>query len=106
MEDRGTLEAEHGLESLGLTGQTVANIEIADRLQEAIPLYVGIVVVLCLVLLMAVFRSLAAPVLAAAGYVLSLAASWARSPRSISGAGSASFSASTSPGPSWPSSRS
>lgn len=75
LEDRGTLEAEHGLESLGLTGQTVANIEIADRLQEAIPLYVGIVVVLCLVLLMAVFRSLAAPVLAAAGYVLSLAAS-------------------------------
>ncbi len=75
LEERGALEETHGLESLGLTGQTVANIEIADQLQDAIPLYVGIVVVLCLVLLMAIFRSLAAPVLAAAGYVLSLAAS-------------------------------
>ena len=69
------LEQDHGLSSLGFTGQTVANIEIAERLQDAIPLYVGIVVVLCLVLLMAIFRSVAAPVLAAVGYVLSLAAS-------------------------------
>lgn len=75
LDERDGLTEEHGLDSLGLTGQTVANIEIADRLQDAIPLYVGIVVVLCLVLLMAIFRSLAAPVLAAAGYVLSLAAS-------------------------------
>ncbi|WP_261624382.1 MMPL family transporter [Nesterenkonia marinintestina] len=72
LDERGALADEHGLESVGLTGQTVANIEVADRLQGSIPLYVGIVVLLCLVILMAVFRSLVAPALAAAGYVFSL----------------------------------
>lgn len=75
LEGREALAGEHELEEVGLTGQTVANLEIADRLHEALPLYVGIVVVLCLLILMAVFRSLAAPVMAALGYVLSLSAS-------------------------------
>ena len=75
LDHREALAQEHRLQEVGLTGQTVANIEIAERLHEALPLYVGIVVVLCLLILMAVFRSLAAPVLAAGGYVLSLLAS-------------------------------
>lgn len=72
LDDRTELAEDHGAESVGLTGQTVANIEVADRLQGSIPLYVGLVVLLCVVILLAIFRSLLAPVLAAAGYVLSL----------------------------------
>lgn len=75
LDEREALAQEHGLQGVGLTGQTVANIEIAERLHEALPLYVGIVVALCLLILMAVFRSVAAPLLAAGGYVLSLLAS-------------------------------
>ncbi|WP_022871971.1 MMPL family transporter [Nesterenkonia alba] len=75
IEEAETLATDYGAEEIGFTGTTVANIEISERILEAIPLYVGIVVVLCLVILAVVFRSLVAPVLAAAGYVLSLAAS-------------------------------
>lgn len=61
---------------LGLTGQTVANIEIAERLGAALPLYVALVVGLSLVLLMAVFRSVLVPLVATAGFLLSVAASF------------------------------
>ena len=61
---------------LGITGQTVANIEIAERLAAALPLYVVIVVGLSLVLLMAVFRSVVVPLVATAGFLLSVAASF------------------------------
>ena len=61
---------------LGITGQTVANIEIAERLGAALPLYVALVVGLSLVLLMAVFRSVLVPLVATAGFLLSVAASF------------------------------
>lgn len=61
---------------LGITGQTVANIEIAERLSAALPLYVAIVVGLSLLLLMAVFRSVVVPLVATAGFLLSVAASF------------------------------
>lgn len=61
---------------LGLTGQTVANIEISDRLASALPLYLGIVVGLSVLLLLVVFRSVLVPVLATGGFLLSVAASF------------------------------
>ncbi|PRY57115.1 RND superfamily putative drug exporter [Knoellia remsis] len=59
---------------LGITGQTVANIEISQRLADALPLYVALVVGLSLLLLMAVFRSVLVPLVATAGFLLSVAA--------------------------------
>lgn len=61
---------------LGVTGQTVANIEISERLASALPLYVALVVGLSLLLLMAVFRSVLVPLVATAGFLLSVAASF------------------------------
>ncbi|KGN34138.1 RND transporter [Knoellia sinensis KCTC 19936] len=61
---------------LGITGQTVANIEISERLAAALPLYVALVVGLSLILLMAVFRSVLVPLVATAGFLLSVAASF------------------------------
>ncbi|NNM47973.1 efflux RND transporter permease subunit [Knoellia koreensis] len=63
-------------ESLGITGQTVANIEISERLASALPLYVLLVVGLSLLLLMAVFRSVLVPLVATGGFLLSVAAAF------------------------------
>jgi RND superfamily putative drug exporter len=58
-----------------VTGQTAVNIDTADRLAEALPLYIAVVVGLALLLLMVVFRSILVPLKAAAGFLLSIAAS-------------------------------
>jgi uncharacterized membrane protein YdfJ with MMPL/SSD domain len=58
-----------------VTGQTAVNIDTADRLSEALPRYVLVVVGLALLLLMIVFRSLLVPLKAAAGFLLSIGAS-------------------------------
>lgn len=61
---------------IGLTGQTVANIEISEQLGAALPPYLAIVIGLSLVLLTIVFRSLLVPLVATAGFLLSVAASF------------------------------
>ncbi len=61
---------------VGVTGQTVANIEVSERLAEALPLYVALVIGLSLVLLTIVFRSVLIPILATAGFLLSVMASF------------------------------
>jgi RND superfamily putative drug exporter len=61
---------------LGLTGATVANIEVSERLADALPLYLIMVIGLSLVLLTIVFRSLLVPLVATAGFLLSVAASF------------------------------
>ncbi|GAB6900547.1 MMPL family transporter [Kineosporia succinea] len=62
--------------TLGVTGQTAIAIDISDRLRDAL-LPFGIAVVgLSLILLGAVFRSVAVPVKAALGYLLSVGASF------------------------------
>ncbi len=61
---------------LGVTGQTVANIEVSERLADALPLYVALVIGLSLVLLTIVFRSVLVPILATAGFLLSVMASF------------------------------
>ncbi len=67
--------AEQGI-SIGVTGQTAANIEISQRLAGALPLYLGLVIGLSLVLLAIVFRSLVVPVIATLGFLLSVLASF------------------------------
>ena len=67
--------AQDGIE-LGVTGQTAANIEVSDRLAGALPLYLVLVIGLSLGLLTIVFRSVVVPVLATAGFLLSVAASF------------------------------
>lgn len=69
------LGAEHGVE-MGYTGQTVANIDISARLGAALPVYLLVVVGLSLVLLLLVFRSIWVPLLASAGFLLSVVAAF------------------------------
>ena len=61
---------------IGLTGQTVANIDVSAKLADALPVYLAVVVGLSLILLLLVFRSVVVPLLATAGFLLSLAASF------------------------------
>lgn len=65
----------HGVE-MGYTGQTVANIDISEQLADALPLYLIVVVGLSLVLLLLVFRSIWVPLLASAGFLLTVVASF------------------------------
>lgn len=61
---------------VGVTGQAVANIEVSQRLADALPLYLVLVVGLSLLLLTIVFRSVVIPVVATAGFLLSVLASF------------------------------
>lgn len=66
---------DHGA-TIGLTGQTVANIDISGQLADALPLYLLVVVGLSLVLLLLVFRSVVIPLLATGGFLLSIVAAF------------------------------
>ena len=61
---------------IGLTGQTVANIEVSEQLADALPPYLGIVIGLSILLMTVVFRSILVPLVATAGFLLSVAASF------------------------------
>ncbi|GAA0308611.1 MMPL family transporter [Kineococcus aurantiacus] len=58
-----------------VTGQTALDIDVTDALNDALPVYIAIIVVLALLLLIMLFRSLAVPLLATVGFLLSLGAS-------------------------------
>jgi RND superfamily putative drug exporter len=58
-----------------VTGTTAVNIDTSARLSSALAPYLAVVVLLCLVLLMLVFRSVVVPLKAVIGYLLSIAAS-------------------------------
>ena len=70
-----TIKAEHNV-SIGLTGQTAANVDVSEKLGAALPPYLAIVVGLSLLLLILVFRSILVPLLATAGFLLSLVAAF------------------------------
>lgn len=57
-----------------VSGQSVINIDMSQKLNNAIPLFAGVIVVLAFILLMVVFRSIIIPLKAVLGFVLSLAA--------------------------------
>ncbi|MBO3061581.1 MMPL family transporter [Mammaliicoccus fleurettii] len=60
--------------STEISGQSVINIDMSEKLNEAIPLFAGVIILLAFVLLMVVFRSIIIPLKAVLGFVLSLAA--------------------------------
>lgn len=59
---------------VGVTGETAMGIDIADKMSDVMPLYLGIVMVLSLVVLTVVFRSLIVPVKATVGFLLTILA--------------------------------
>lgn len=67
------LQADSGA-TLAVTGRTALNIDTSARMEDALLPYLLVVVGLALVLLLVVFRSIAVPIKAAAGFVLSLLA--------------------------------
>ncbi|MGF3053867.1 MMPL family transporter [Microbacterium sp. YY-03] len=61
--------------TLGVAGQATGNIDVSEKLQDALPVYLLVVLGLSLIIMVLVFRSILVPVIATAGYVLSLFAS-------------------------------
>ncbi|GAA3701204.1 hypothetical protein GCM10022377_13400 [Zhihengliuella alba] len=72
---RGAIEDATG-STVSITGQVVGQIDVSEKLAEALPVYLAIVVGLSLVLLLLVFRSIVVPLLATAGFLLSLFAAF------------------------------
>ncbi|GAA1820502.1 MMPL family transporter [Nesterenkonia flava] len=73
-DEREATMVEFGLDSLSFTGRVVADADLAAALSTAVPLYVGVVLLVCVVILFLLFRRLWIPLLTCAGYVLSLLA--------------------------------
>jgi len=66
-------ERDFGLE-LGVTGQTAMGIDIAEKMGEVMPVYLGIVLALSLIVLTLVFRSILVPIKATVGFLLTILA--------------------------------
>ncbi|MBQ0979213.1 MMPL family transporter [Micromonospora zamorensis] len=64
-----------GVEVL-LTGATAVGIDVSEKLSDALPIYLLLVVGLSVLLLMLVFRSLLVPLKAALGFLLTVAATF------------------------------
>ena len=62
--------------TLAVTGLTAAAIDVSDKLADALPVYLLIVVGLALVLLLLIFRSIVVPVVAALGFLLTIGVSF------------------------------
>ncbi|KAA1425392.1 MMPL family transporter [Mumia zhuanghuii] len=67
-------EKQLGVGDIMVTGQTAINIDVSDRLAAALLPFAVIVIGLSLLLLMVVFRSIAVPLKATVGYLLSVGA--------------------------------
>ncbi|WP_062307467.1 MMPL family transporter [Demequina subtropica] len=61
---------------IGVAGEASGNIDVSQKLDEALPLYLAIVVGLSIIILIVVFRSLVVPLIATLGFVLSLFAAF------------------------------
>ncbi|WP_421735929.1 MMPL family transporter [Cellulomonas sp.] len=72
---RPDLESATGTD-LWVTGAAAANIDITEKLADAFPLFLLIVVGLAIVLLLVAFRSLLVPVTAVLGFLLTIAAAF------------------------------
>ena len=67
------LKSKYAVE-LGVTGATAAQIDISKKLADALPLYLGAVLILSMFVLVLVFRSLLLPLIASAGFLLTVMA--------------------------------
>ncbi|MFJ8927597.1 MMPL family transporter [Streptomyces sp. NPDC102364] len=72
--ERSGIEADTGA-TYEVTGTTAANIDMAQKMSDALIPYLIVVVGLAILLLMVVFRSILVPLKAAAGFLLSVLAS-------------------------------
>jgi RND superfamily putative drug exporter len=70
----GEIKAQTG-STIGVTGQTALNIDVSEKLADALPLYLLVIVGLSLILLAIMFRSILVPIKATAGFLLTVAAS-------------------------------
>ena len=61
---------------VSLTGQTAIGIDVSEKLSDAMPIYLLLVVGLSVLLLMLVFRSIRVPVKAALGFLLTVGATF------------------------------
>lgn len=66
-------QKQYGLQTY-VTGQTALNIDISSKLSSVLPLYLAVIVILCVLLLFILFRSVVVPIKAVLGYVLSVLA--------------------------------
>ncbi|GIF46585.1 RND superfamily putative drug exporter [Asanoa ferruginea] len=68
----------HGLggADVAVTGQTAVGVDVSEKLSDALPVYLLIVVGLSVLLLMVVFRSLLVPLKAALGFLLTVGATF------------------------------
>lgn len=60
--------------TLGITGLTASNIDVSQKLSDALPLYLGTVLLLSMFILVLVFRSIAVPIIASLGFLLTVIA--------------------------------
>ncbi|MBW6434967.1 MMPL family transporter [Actinoplanes hulinensis] len=60
--------------SIGITGLTAIQTDTSQRLADALPLYLGVVIGLAFLILMVVFRSVLVPLTATLGFLLSVGA--------------------------------
>jgi RND superfamily putative drug exporter len=67
------IEEETGTQ-VGVTGLTAITTDVSERLSDALPVYLAVVIGLAFVLLMLVFRSLLVPLTATFGFLLSVLA--------------------------------
>ncbi|MCU1689680.1 MAG: hypothetical protein JWN20_1608 [Jatrophihabitantaceae bacterium] len=67
----GTTIADQGVQ-LYVTGATALTIDVTDKLNAALPIYLIVVVGLALILLLLVFRSIVVPIKATAGFLLTI----------------------------------
>ncbi len=58
--------------AIGVAGTASGNIDVSQKLADALPVYLVVVVGLSLIIMIVVFRSILVPVIATLGYVLSL----------------------------------
>lgn len=73
VKDVRSLSDKNGVDLL-VTGSTAVNIDISDRLNDAIPVFAVLIVGFAFVLLTIVFRSLLVPLVAVAGFILTMTA--------------------------------
>jgi RND superfamily putative drug exporter len=84
-EDERTLDVVHTIRDsinpaegtrLYVTGSTAISIDVSQKLNDALPVYLGLVVGLAFVLLVLVFRSLLVPVVGVLGFLLTIGAAF------------------------------
>ena len=60
--------------TVGVTGLTASNIDVSQKLSDSLPLYLTTILLLSMLLLVLVFRSIAVPIIASLGFLLTVVA--------------------------------